>query len=110
MTVLLSPVGLFLRPFGHLAVVDVSPTFATSALMLKSASVHLEMVFSRILHASDIHRQGAILDSVASLVVVGRIRSITTIRLPGLSAETMKAAHELLETSRTIGNFVITTR
>lgn len=36
-----------LRPFGHLSVLDFSPSLDANALMLKSLSLHLEMVFSK---------------------------------------------------------------
>jgi len=98
-----------LRPFGHLSVVDFSPSLDANALMLKSLSLHLEMVFSRILHGSDVHRQGNILETIAALVVDGRIRPITTTRLNGLNLEAMRAAHQLVETTRTIGKVVIAT-
>jgi NADPH2:quinone reductase len=96
-----------LRPFGHLSVVDFSPSLDANALMLKSLSLHLEMVFSRILHGTDVHRQSSILEEIADLVVAGRIRPITTTRLNGLSLDAMRAAHELVETTRTIGKVVI---
>jgi NADPH2:quinone reductase len=96
-----------LRPFGHLSVVDFFPSLDANALMLKSLSLHLEMVFSRILHGGDVHRQGSILEEVAALVVEGRIRPITTTRLNGLSIDAMRAAHQLVETTRTIGKVVI---
>jgi len=98
-----------LRPFGHLSVVDFSPSLDANALMLKSLSLHLEMVFTRILHGSDVHRQGSILETIAALVVDGRIRPITTTRLNGLSLDAMRAAHQLVETTRTIGKVVIST-
>jgi NADPH2:quinone reductase len=98
-----------LRPFGHLSVVDFSPSLDPSALVVKSLSLHLEMVFSRILHGTDVHRQGSILEEIGALVVEGRIRPITTTRLNRLSRETMRAAHELVETNRTIGKIVIAT-
>ena len=98
-----------LRPFGHLSVVDFSPSLDANALMLKSLSLHREMVFSRILHGSDVHRQASILEEVAALVVEGRIRPITTTRLNGLTVEAMRAAHQLVETTQTIGKVVIAT-
>jgi NADPH:quinone reductase len=49
------------RPFGHLSVVDFSPSLDANALILKSLSLHLEMVFSRILHGTDVHRQAVFL-------------------------------------------------
>ena len=98
-----------LRPFGHLSVVDVSPVLDANILMIKSASIHMEMVFSRILHGSDVHRQGSILEAVAGLVAKGRMRPIAVTRLAGLTSETMREAHELIETARTIGKVVIAT-
>ncbi len=88
---------------------DVSPVLDTNILMIKSASLHMEMVFSRILRGSDLHRQGSILEAVAGLVVKGRMRPIVVKRLSGLTCETMREAHELIETTRTIGKVVIAT-
>ena len=98
-----------LRPFGHLSFVDGSAALDVSPLVSKSISLHTEMVFSRVIHASEPERQGKILETVAALVVDGRIKPITKKRLDGLTVETMKAAHELLETGRTIGKIVIAT-
>jgi NADPH:quinone reductase len=38
-----------LRPFGHLSVVDASAPLDANTLVLKSASLHTEMLFSRLL-------------------------------------------------------------
>ena len=102
-------IARILRPFGHLCMVDGSPSLDISGLMMKSASVHTEMVFSRALNGFDIHRQGQILEDVSALVLDGRLRPIATKCLKGLTTEAMKNAHELLESSRTIGKVVITT-
>jgi len=102
-------IAKLLRPFGHLSVVDVFPVLDANILMSKSASLHMEMVFSRILHGSDLHRQGSILDAVAGLVVTKRMRPIVVTRLAGLTSETMREAHDLIETARTIGKVVIAT-
>jgi NADPH:quinone reductase-like Zn-dependent oxidoreductase len=77
--------------------------------MLKSASLHMEMVFSKILHGYDVESQGRTLEATAALVAEGRIRPIVTTRLAGLTPETMRAAHDLLESGRTIGKVVIAT-
>jgi NADPH2:quinone reductase len=100
-------IAKILRPFGHLSVVDLSPSLDANALMLKSASLHMEMVFSKILNGTDLGSQGSILKDVTALIVEGRVRAITTTRLEGLTAGTMKAAHELVETAQTIGKIVI---
>ena len=100
-------IATVLRPFGHLSVVDGGPGLDVSPLMMKAASFHLEMVFSRIMHNSGPERQGRILDAIASLVVEGQIKPIMTKKLEGLTAATMRAAHELVEPRRTIGKVVI---
>src|SRR6201995_32129 len=91
-----------LRPFGHLSLVDVAPSLNLGGLMLKSLSIHTEMVFSRALNNFEVDRQGKILSEISALVTSKRMRPIGTRILRGLTAETMKDAHELLESSRTI--------
>ena len=98
-----------LRPFGHLCLVDASGSLDLSPLMMKSASVHTELVFARIMYGGAPDKQGSILEVVAALVAEGRMQPIATTRLNGLRADTMKTAHELVETRRTIGKVVIAT-
>lgn len=94
-----------LRPFGNLAVVDGAPDFAP--LMSKSASIHLEMVFSRIINGYAPQQQGGALETVAELVGADKLRPIATTVLHGLTAETMREAHRLVEQRRTSGKIVI---
>ncbi|MGV2287183.1 zinc-binding alcohol dehydrogenase family protein [Trinickia sp. YCB016] len=96
-----------LRPFGHLSIVDAGPSLNVSPLVMKAASLHTEMVFSRIIHGSAPEKQGRILETLVDLVLEGRVKPIATTRLDGLKAETMKVAHELVESGRTIGKVVI---
>lgn len=100
-------IARLLRPFGHLSVVDGSPVLDASALMPKAASLHTEMIFSKILHGYAVDSQGTILESVADFVAEGQIQSIATTRLNGLTPESMKTAHGLVETRRMIGKVVI---
>jgi NADPH2:quinone reductase len=90
-------------------VVDFSGPLDASPLALKAASLHLEMVFSRIIHNSEPECQAAILDDIVKLVVAHRVLPIANTKLKGLLAETMRAAHECLETGRSIGKVVIET-
>lgn len=96
-----------LRPFGHLAVVDGAPSLDLSPLMGTSPSLHTEMAFPRVIRGYSPQSHGRLLNIVAELVANGRMRPITTTRLDGLSPETMKTAHEMVETGRTIGKIVI---
>jgi hypothetical protein len=61
------------------------------------------------LNGRDFKSQGGILEDVAALVAAGRVRAIANTRLDGLTDETMRAAHGLVETARTIGKVVIAT-
>jgi zinc-binding alcohol dehydrogenase family protein len=96
-----------LRPFGHLSAVDLAAPIDTGLLMPKSLSLHTEMVFSQITHGGDIASQGRILGELAAEAAAGRLRPIVTTLLEGLTADTMRKAHELIETGRTIGKIVI---
>ncbi|SER35987.1 zinc-binding alcohol dehydrogenase family protein [Lentzea xinjiangensis] len=96
-----------LRPFGHLASIDLAGPLDLGAVTGKSLSLHSEMVFSRIAAGSDVGSQGRILARAADDVAAGRLRPIVTTTLDGLTAETMKTAHTLAESGRTIGKTVI---
>ena len=92
-----------LRPFGHLAATDLTGTTDIEPLIHKSVSLHTEMVFSRILTGYDLHRQGQILAELVS-----QVRPIVTTQLHGLTVDSMREAHRLAESGRTIGKTVIT--
>ena len=70
-------------------------------------SLHSEMVFSKIVAGGDAGSQGRILARAVDDVAAGRLRPIVTTTLEGLTAETMKTAHTLAESGRTIGKTVI---
>ncbi|GAB7044044.1 MULTISPECIES: alcohol dehydrogenase catalytic domain-containing protein [Catenuloplanes] len=96
-----------LRPFGHLAAVDLHGSVDLGPLIGRSVSVHTETVFSRITAGVDVAVQGGILAGLAADAVAGRLRPITTTVLDGLRVDTMRTAHELVESGRTVGKTVI---
>jgi NADPH2:quinone reductase len=100
-------IAKLLRPFGHLSVVDGSPGLDVNTLVPKAVSLHTEMIFSRMLNDYAPETHGTILDQVAAFAAKGKIKPIATTQLDGLTPETMKKAHELVETRRTIGKLVI---
>jgi zinc-binding alcohol dehydrogenase family protein len=97
-----------LRPFGHLAFIDSPGRLDVETLIGKSLSLHSEMVFSKIVAGGDPSSQGRILARSVDDVVAGRLRPIVTTALRGLTAETMRTAHALVETRRSVGKTVIT--
>lgn len=97
-----------LRPFGHLSAVDSAPPFDASPIVAKSISLHTEMVFAKVIGGFDLASQSKILAEIAGRAVSGGLRTIVSTQLDGLTARTMKTAHEQLESRRTIGKIVIT--
>jgi NADPH:quinone reductase len=91
-----------LRPFGHVATTDLTGATDIEPLIQKSASLHTEMVFSRVIAGHDLNRQGQILADLA-----GHVRPIVTTHLHGLTVDSMREAHRLAESGRTIGKTVI---
>lgn len=96
-----------LRPFGHLSAVDIAPPFDASPIISKSISLHTEMVFARVINGFDPESQSAVLAEIAERAVSGELRTIVSTRLDGLTTQTMRTAHERLESRRTIGKIVI---
>jgi NADPH:quinone reductase len=103
----LTQIVAVLRPFGHLSTTDIGTPLDLSALIQKSASLHTEMVFSQLASGADPTSQGDILKTVSGYAGTGQVRPIVTTLLTGLTADTMKSAHTLLESRRTIGKIVI---
>lgn len=103
----LTQIAAVLRPFGHLSTTDIVTPLDLSALIQKSASLHTEMVFSQLASGADPTSQGDILKTISGYAGTGQLRPIVTTLLTGLTADTMKTAHTLLESRRTIGKIVI---
>ena len=65
-------------------------------------------MFTRSLfQTADMYRQGQILARMASLVDDGTIATTETTVLEGLSAQTLKHAHQTIEQAATIGKIVV---
>jgi NADPH:quinone reductase len=101
-------ISQILRPFGQVSITDAIPAFDAGLLAPRSITLHTEMIFSRILAGCGLKRQARILETTAALAEAGSLRPITTTRIRGLSVESMRIAHEHVETRRTVGKVVIT--
>jgi len=89
-------------------IVETDEKLDISALQGKSAALCWELMFTRSLfQTSDMYRQGQILARMASLVDDGTIQTTETTVLNGLSAKTLKQAHETIEQAATIGKMVV---
>jgi len=100
-------IASLLRPFGHLSAVDIGSPLDLSPIVSRSVTLHTEMVFAKVINGFDLGSPGKILADVADRVIAGELSPIVSTRLQGLTAETMKIAHERLESRRTVGKIVI---
>lgn len=97
-----------LAPQGKIAMIDDPETLDVTPLKRKSASLHWEFMFTRAMfETADIARQGEILDRVADLVDRGKLRTTMRELLGPIDAQTLRAAHERLESGQTIGKLVL---
>lgn len=92
-------------------IVETDVTLNVSALQGKSAALMWELMFTRsMFNTADMARQGAILARMARLVDDGIVATTQTRELAGLSADTFKEAHRIIETGQMIGKLVIAYR
>ncbi|MFT4230887.1 MAG: zinc-binding alcohol dehydrogenase family protein [Microbacterium sp.] len=95
------------RPFGHIVAIDDGPR-DVSPLKGESIAWHWELMFTRPLQQTpDMVEQHRLLNTVADLVDEGRLRATATTTLAPISAATLREAHELVESGRTVGKIVI---
>jgi zinc-binding alcohol dehydrogenase family protein len=96
------------RPFGQITAIDDPKSLDLMPLKLRALSWHWELMFTRTMFSTpDIAEQGRILGEVAKLVDSGSLRTTVTTTLQGMTAETMREAHRLVETGQTIGKVVV---
>ena len=95
------------RPFGEITAIDAGPR-DVSPLKSKSITWHWELMFTRpVQQTDDLLAQHRLLNQVADLVDEGRLRTTATRTLSPITAETLREAHELVESGRTIGKVVL---
>jgi zinc-binding alcohol dehydrogenase family protein len=96
-----------LRPGGHITAIDEPEGLDLRLLKTKSLSWHWEYMFTRPLFAPDDQAHHELLDDLARLIDKGTIRSTLTTQLQPMNAGTLREAHRLVETGRTIGKIVV---
>lgn len=96
-----------IRPRGEVVSIDESGG-SIDALKSKSVTWHWELMFTRPMFEPEDSYQHDLLNLVAQLVDAGTIRSTLTTHLHPFDAATLRRAHELVETSKTIGKVVVT--
>ncbi len=98
-----------IKPQGHIASITGSATpIALNKLKTKSASFSWEFMYTRsTFQTEDMIEQHHILNKVADLFDEGILLNTLTQTLHGLSAESLKQAHQQLESGTTIGKLAI---
>jgi NADPH:quinone reductase len=98
-----------IKPQGHIASITGSAEpVALNKLKTKSASFSWELMYTRsMFQTEDMIAQHHILNQLADLLDSGIINSTLNTTLQGLSAESFKEAHQLLESGKTIGKIAI---
>lgn len=95
-----------IRPRGQVVSIDESGG-SIDALKSKSVTWHWELMFTRPMTDPADTYQHDLLDHVAALLDEGRIRSTLRVELGPIEAASMREAHEIVETSQTIGKVAV---
>ena len=97
-----------IKPRGHITIIDDPGSLDVSSLKLKALSFSWEFMFTRSMYQTgDMDNQRDLLNRVSRLIDTGVLTSTVTNHLGKISAETLKAAHELQESGRAIGKNVL---
>ncbi|OED63011.1 NADPH:quinone reductase [Vibrio tasmaniensis ZS-17] len=90
------------------SIVEFDGGIDLSALQGKSAGFIWELMFTRSLfNTEDIQKQQDILFQAANLIDAGRIKTTLTTTINGFSVDTIKDAHQRIESSASIGKTAI---
>mgnify|MGYP003134502981 FL=1 len=97
-----------LRPFGRIAMIDDPASLDVMKIKPKSLSLHIEFMFARSMHnADDMKVQHDLLETVASLVDQGHIRTTAGKNLGIINADNLRVAHSELESGTAVGKIVL---
>lgn len=97
-----------IAPQGRVSMTDPVGNIETQPFVMKSVSLHFELMFTRALfQTTDMAEQGKLLSEVADLVDAGRIRSTATQVAGKIDAATLKMAHAQIETGKARGKIVL---
>jgi len=97
-----------LAPMGKIALIDDPQSIDIKKLKLKSISLHWEFMFTRsMFETKDISKQHHLLNKVADLIDQGYIQTTLGKNLGAINAENIKAAHQELESGKSIGKIVL---
>jgi zinc-binding alcohol dehydrogenase family protein len=97
-----------LAPMGKIALIDDPKVLDISKLKPKSLSLHWEFMFTRsMFNAADMIEQHHILNKVSDLIDQGYIQTTVGKNLGTINATNLRAAHQELESGKSIGKIVL---
>ena len=98
-----------IKPQGHIvSITESSKPLNLNIMKAKSVTFSWELMYTRsMFNTEDMDRQHEILNHVAALLDNGTIKSTLATTLEGFTVENLKKAHELQESSKSIGKTVI---
>ncbi len=98
-----------IRPQGGIVCIDATDQpMEMAAFKMKSASLHWEFMYTRsMFETPDMIGQHKLLKYVAGEIDAGRIRTTLNEVMSPINAETMRAAHALIETGTAKGKVVV---
>jgi zinc-binding alcohol dehydrogenase family protein len=98
-----------LRPFGEVVAIDEDPDMDLRVLKAKSIAWHWESMFTRgVFETPDMAGQHELLDAAAALFESGALRTTLTREIAGLDAASLREAHAVVASGRSIGKVVVT--
>lgn len=95
-------------PQGRICVIDDPDAIDVRLLKARCASLHWEAMFTRsTFETPDMAEQGRLLNQVAAMVDEGMIRCTHGLTLGRIDAKTLREAHAMIESGKTIGKIVL---
>ena len=97
-----------LAPMGKIALIDDPKSLDIGKLKVKSLSLHWEFMFTRsMFKTTDMSEQHQLLNNITDLIDQGYIQTTVGKNLGAINAKNLKAAHEELESGKSIGKIVL---
>ncbi|MBU2965943.1 zinc-binding alcohol dehydrogenase family protein [Amphritea sp. 2_MG-2023] len=104
----LADIAELIAPQGRFSLTDEVDAFDSRPFVMKSISVHFELMFTRSLFGtSDIAAQHQLLSKVAELIDAGKIKTTLTEIAGLINADNLKKVHAQLETGKARGKIVL---
>lgn len=97
-----------IAPQGRIGLIDDPGPLDLGLMKFKSVSIHWEAMFTRPMFATDdMQRQHEILNEVADLIDMGKLRAPAVTNYGRINAHNLRKAHAALEDGHVIGKIVL---